>query len=142
MRLRRMGPCLHHVLALAGARARNGAAAPISGAAANRGRSSAGRAPPLQGGSQEFESPRLHCAARCGEPRPFGRTITSPRRYSAGWRAKQIRNSFHWFVRARACPRDDHARARTSKWCTLTSEEEDKLRVSPKAKNRTDRINW
>lgn len=28
-----------------------------------RGRSSAGRAPPLQGGRQEFESPRLHRAA-------------------------------------------------------------------------------
>jgi hypothetical protein len=61
--------------------------------------------------------------------------LRGPRRRNAGWRAKAIQDRFHRFVRARARACDDRARARTSEWCTLTSEEEDKLRVSPKAKS-------
>jgi hypothetical protein len=43
-----------------------------------RGRSSVGRAPPLQGGGQEFEPPRLHHSSRL-QPQPAGDTIdTTP----------------------------------------------------------------
>src|SRR4051794_35617804 len=60
------------------------------------GRSSAGRAPPLQGGRQEFESPRLHSKA-------FRRIIRSPRRRtSAGGQRRSETASTGSFEHAHA----------------------------------------
>lgn len=114
-RLRRLGPCLHHVLALANARART-VQRPQKRRSRFWGRSSVGRAPPLQGGSQEFESPRLHCPQRnvTSWIGPLVRDRVSAYHQRSTpvtrrGRAKASNRSFHWSsfepTHVHACPR-------------------------------------
>ena len=106
---------------------------------APRGRSSAGRAPPLQGGSQEFESPRLHRPGR--------------RRWTRRQRLRKLRGRAIAAtpLTARSCHRhtDPATAARSGlrtasprvrpneQWCTFTTEERrHQTRVSPRNLHR------
>ena len=94
-----------------------------------RGRSSAGRAPPLQGGGQEFESPRLHRPARA-RPGDRSRVRTSDGDVREAHAAAKLSGRAFlgratiYALSVRACPRVA-AWARPSEQCTFTTEEED-----------------